>query len=36
MKLWEWFRDLPLGIKIFVVLSALALFLALVPSPFAD
>ena len=36
MKLWEWFRELPLSIKIFFVLSFLALFVMLVPSPFAE
>ena len=36
MKLWNWFRDLPLGVQIFFVLGVVVLFLTLVPSPFAD
>mgnify|MGYP005810137621 CR=1 FL=1 len=36
MKLWGWFRDLPLSIKLFFVLSFLALFVMLVPSPFTE
>jgi hypothetical protein len=36
MRLWNWFRDLPLGVKIFFVLSTAVLFFTLVPSPFAE
>jgi len=36
MRLWNWFRELPMGLKIFVVLSIAVLFFTLVPSPFAE
>lgn len=36
MGLLEWWRRLPLGVKIFFILSALVLVFTLVPSPFVD
>lgn len=34
MRLKDWWLSLPLGVKIFFVLSAIVLFFTLVPSPF--
>lgn len=36
MRLWNWFRDLPLSAKIFFVLGIAVLFFTLVPSPFTE
>lgn len=36
MRLWKWFRDLPLGVQVFYVLGVLVLIVTLVPSPFVD
>ncbi len=36
MRLWKWFRDLPLGVQIFYVLGTILIFVTLVPSPFTD
>lgn len=34
MKLWNWWRELPLSVKVFFVLGTVVLFFTLVPSPF--
>jgi len=36
MRLWNWFRNLPLGFQILYVLCAILIFITLVPSPFVD